>query len=105
MRKHYPVSIACEVLEVSASGRLTWCSANSILRHPIRFGVATSPTVRQDSVEASGLVQIKSWLGQLMPKYRSLEFGIYAIYPTRRYVPPKVRVLIDYLSSAMQSFN
>ena len=44
----------------------------------------------------------KGTLVELMPHYRSLEFGIYAIYPTRRYVAPKVRTLIDYLASAMQ---
>ena len=47
----------------------------------------------------------KGTLVELMPKYRSLEFGIYAIYPSRRYVSPKVRVLIDYLSSALQSVS
>jgi DNA-binding transcriptional LysR family regulator len=44
----------------------------------------------------------KGTLVELMPQYRSLEFGIYAIYPSRRYVAPKVRTLIDYLASAMQ---
>ena len=47
----------------------------------------------------------KGTLVELMPKYRALDFGIYAIYPSRRYVSPKVRVLIDYLSSAMQSVS
>lgn len=44
----------------------------------------------------------KGTLVELMPHYRSLEFGIYAIYPSRRHVAPKVRTLIDYLASAMQ---
>jgi DNA-binding transcriptional LysR family regulator len=47
----------------------------------------------------------KGTLVELMPEYRSLEFGIHAIYPSRRYVSPKVRVLIDYLSSAMRSVS
>lgn len=47
----------------------------------------------------------KGTLVELMPKYRSLEFGIYAIYPSRRYVSPKVRVLIDFLSSAMHGVS
>jgi DNA-binding transcriptional LysR family regulator len=36
-------------------------------------------------------------LVELMPEYRSLEAGIYAVYPTRRHVAPKVRALIDFL--------
>jgi DNA-binding transcriptional LysR family regulator len=36
-------------------------------------------------------------LVELMPKYRSLELGIYAIFPTRKHIAPKVRVLIDFL--------
>jgi len=37
-------------------------------------------------------------LVELMPEFRSLEMGIYAVYPTRKHVSPKVRVLIDFLS-------
>lgn len=37
-------------------------------------------------------------LVELMPQFRSLEIGIYAVYPTRKHVPPKVRALIDFLA-------
>jgi DNA-binding transcriptional LysR family regulator len=33
-----------------------------------------------------------------MPEYRSIELGIYAVYPTRKHVSPKVRVLIEFLA-------
>jgi DNA-binding transcriptional LysR family regulator len=36
-------------------------------------------------------------LVELMPEYRSIEVGIYALYPTRKHVAPKVRALIDFL--------
>ena len=32
-----------------------------------------------------------------MPEFKSIEIGIYAVYPTRKFVSPKVRVLIDFL--------
>ena len=35
---------------------------------------------------------------ELMPDFRSIEMGIYAVYPTRQHVSPKVRVLIDFLA-------
>jgi len=38
-------------------------------------------------------------LVELLPAYRSLEMGIYAVYPSRKHVPPKVRVLVDFLAS------
>ena len=34
---------------------------------------------------------------EVMPEFRSLELGIYAVYPTRKHVSPKVRALIDFL--------
>jgi DNA-binding transcriptional LysR family regulator len=37
-------------------------------------------------------------LVELMPEFRSIELGIYAIYPTRKHVSPKVRALIDFLA-------
>lgn len=37
-------------------------------------------------------------LVELMPEYRSIELGIYAVYPTRKHVSAKVRALIDFLA-------
>jgi len=41
----------------------------------------------------------KGRLVELMPAYRSIELGIYALYPTRKHVAPKVRALIDFLAA------
>lgn len=38
-----------------------------------------------------------SMLVELLPAYRSVTLGIYALYPTRKFVPPKVRALVDFL--------
>jgi len=38
-------------------------------------------------------------LVELMPEFCSLEIGIYAVYPTRKHVSPKVRALIDFLTN------
>ena len=37
-------------------------------------------------------------LVELMPLFHSIELGIYAIYPTRKHVSPKVRALVDFLA-------
>lgn len=36
-------------------------------------------------------------LVEILPQYRSLELGIYAVYPTRKHLPAKVRALINFL--------
>ncbi len=41
-------------------------------------------------------------LVELMPEYRSHELGVYAVYPTRKHLLPKVRLLIDYLALALE---
>lgn len=38
-------------------------------------------------------------LVELMPQYKSIELGIYAVYPTRKHVSAKVRVLIEFLQA------
>jgi len=41
-------------------------------------------------------------LVELLPAYRSIELGIYAVYPTRTHVSPKVRLLVEYLVEAFR---
>lgn len=36
-------------------------------------------------------------LVEVLPDHRTQELGIYAVYPTRKHVAPKVRLLIEYL--------
>lgn len=39
-------------------------------------------------------------LEQVLPDYALPELGIYAVYPSRRHLPPKVRVFVDELARA-----
>lgn len=41
-------------------------------------------------------------LVQVLPGYRSADVGVYAIYPTRKHLTPKVRALIDFLAEALR---
>lgn len=36
-------------------------------------------------------------LVEVLPQYRSIELGIYALYPSRKHLTPKVRALVDFL--------
>ena len=42
-------------------------------------------------------------LVELLPKFRSVELGIHAVYPTRKHLPLKLRRLIDFLVAAFRS--
>lgn len=42
-------------------------------------------------------------LVELMPEFRSVELGIYLVYPSRRHVLPKVRALVQFLSQHFAS--
>ena len=39
-------------------------------------------------------------LVEVMPEFRAIELGIHAVYPTRKHLPLKVRVLVDFLVEA-----
>ena len=64
-------------------------------------------TCRAVALEHQGLIHQPSFivaedlrsgrLVEVLREYSSLELGIYAVYPTRKHVLPKVRLLIDYL--------
>jgi DNA-binding transcriptional LysR family regulator len=62
------------------------------LRHQ---GIILQPTFMvQEDLQSGALVEV-------LPRYRSVDLGIYAVYPTRKHVLPKVRLLIDYLAIAL----
>lgn len=59
-------------------------------------GIIIQPTfLVGDDLRSGALVE-------LMPQYRGIELGVYALYPTRKHVLPKVRLLVDYLVAALK---
>jgi DNA-binding transcriptional LysR family regulator len=59
-------------------------------------GIQLQPTFLIADELASGK------LVEVLPKFRASELGIYAVYPTRKFVLPKVRVLLEFLSAKLQ---
>jgi DNA-binding transcriptional LysR family regulator len=54
-------------------------------------GIILQPTfLVGEDLAAGALVEI-------LPAFRSIELGVYVVYPTRKHVSPKVRALIDFL--------
>jgi DNA-binding transcriptional LysR family regulator len=58
------------------------------------LGIILQPTFIVGADLAQGALQ------EIMPGYRSAELGIHAVYPSRKFVSPKVRLLIDFLVEA-----
>ncbi|NCT84598.1 MAG: LysR family transcriptional regulator [Comamonadaceae bacterium] len=42
-------------------------------------------------------------LVELMPGWRSTELGVYAVYPSRKFLSPKVRVMVEFLAQAFRT--
>lgn len=58
-------------------------------------GIQLQPTFLIADELASGA------LVELLPQYRPPELGIYAVYPTRQFVLPKLRALLDFLGERL----
>lgn len=59
-------------------------------------GIVLQPSFLVGSHLASGA------LVEVLPAYRSIELGVYAVYPSRKHLAPKVRALIDFLVDAFR---
>lgn len=82
----------------------------SVQVHPV-LRTNSGDTCRAAALKHQGIILQPSFLvdadlrsGELvefMPDYRSVEFGIYAVYPSRQFVSAKVRLLIEFLAKAL----
>lgn len=80
-----PVSVKVRPRMRTNSGD-TCCTA--ALRHQ---GIVLQPSFLVGAHLVSGA------LVEVLPQFRSIELGVYAVYPTRKHLAPKVRALIDFL--------
>jgi DNA-binding transcriptional LysR family regulator len=83
------------IVNVKVKPRMKTNSGDTCLRAAVQGqGIILQPSfiVNQD-IESGKLVEI-------LPSYQCGEFGIYAVYPSRHNVSPKIRILIDYLAKA-----
>jgi DNA-binding transcriptional LysR family regulator len=42
-------------------------------------------------------------LVELLPQFRAIDLGVYAVYPSRKYLPLKLRRLIDFLADSLRT--
>ena len=97
MGDNWPFTGPEGTLSVKVSPRLRTNNGDTCrvaaLRHK---GIVLQPSflVGQDLIAGT--------LVELLPAYRSLELGVYAVFPSRKFVAPKVRLLIDFLADAFR---
>jgi DNA-binding transcriptional LysR family regulator len=85
-----PVSVKVTPSMRSNSGD-TCCAA--ALQHQ---GIVLQPSFMVSTHLQSGA------LVEVLPEYRSIELGVYAVYASRKHLTPKVRVLVDFLVEAFR---
>ena len=85
-----PVSVKVQP-HMRTNGGDTCCAA--AVQHQ---GIVLQPSFLVGTYLASGA------LVEILPQFRSIELGAYAVYPTRKHLTPKVRALIDFLVDAFR---
>lgn len=84
------------VVSVKVRPRLWTNNGDTCVAAAVRAsGIQLQPTFLVARELASGR------LVEVLPQYRSMELGIYAVYPTRKFVLPKVRALLEFLSAKL----
>lgn len=86
------------VIHVKVTPRMRTNSGDTCCAAAVQHrGIVLQPTFLVGQYLASGA------LVEVLPQYRSLELGVYAVYPSRKHLTPKVRVLIDFLVEAFRA--
>jgi len=80
------------------AGRLEANSGDALLAAAIGgLGITYLPTFIVETAVREHSLDI------LLPAFRAPELGIYAVFPSNRYVPPRVRALVEYLAQRIGS--
>jgi DNA-binding transcriptional LysR family regulator len=74
-------------------GRLEANSGEALLAAAIcGLGITLAPTFIAENAVRDGLLNI------LLPSFRMPELGIYAVFPGNRYIPHRVRALVEFIA-------
>lgn len=76
------------------NGRLQANNGDALVAAAVQgLGIVRAPTFIAEQAVRAGQLEI------LLPGYPTLELGIYAVFPGNRYVPHRVRALVDFLAA------
>lgn len=92
-RGNWPFLIDGELTWFPVRGRVQANNGDALLDFAIRgLGITMAPTFIVNPAIKAGLIEI------ILDQYPPLELGIYAVFPGNRFVPHRVRTLVDYLA-------
>jgi DNA-binding transcriptional LysR family regulator len=92
-RSSWAFVIGGETVWFPISGRLEANNGDALLASTIQgIGITHAPTFIAEKAVRNHSLEI------LLPEFQTPEMGIYAVFPSNRYVPHRVRSLIDYLA-------
>lgn len=94
LRSSWPLTIGGETVWVPVRGRIRANNGDALLDAAVRgLGITYQPTfIAAPAIEA-GLLKV------LLPATPPATLGIHAIFPGTRYVPSRVRALVDFLAA------
>lgn len=85
-----------QALSVPVRGRIVANNGQALIEAAARsMGIARQPDFIAEPFLARGQVSA------ILQKFEDAPLGIYAVLPSNRYVPHRVRVLIDHLAQAL----
>lgn len=94
---HWTFDGAAGPVSVNVTPRMRTNSGDTCTAAALQHqGIVLQPSFLVGAHLASGA------LVEILPQFRSLELGVYAVYPSRKHLTPKVRVLIDFLIEAFR---
>lgn len=92
-RASWPYRIDGEIQWITVRSRLQANNGDALLDASIHgLGIAYTPTFLASAAVKSGLLKV------ILEGFPAPEMGIYAVFPGNRYIPHRVRMLVDYLA-------
>ncbi len=93
-RANWTFIVDGELQAFPVKGRLDANSGDALLDAAIRgLGITRAPTFIAEQAVRAG------WLQILLAEFAAPELGVYAVFPGNRYVPHRVRALVEFLAA------
>lgn len=99
LRSSWPFLINRKITWVRTHGRIQANNGDALLDAAIRgLGITYQPTFIAGDALRAGQVE------RILKKYPPIEMGLFAVFPGSRYVPYRVRALVDFLASRIGDY-
>lgn len=93
-RASWSFFVAGDLQWFPVAGRLQANNGDALIAAAVQgLGVVRAPTFIAEQAVRAGQLEI------LLADFPTLELGIYAVFPSNRYVPHRVRTLVDFLAA------